>query len=717
MTLKKQICSLLALILMPILSYAYDFEVDGIYYNINPDGETVSVTYREEEESSYSGDVVIPSEVTYDGKTYSVTEIGKLAFGFCEGQISVIIPNSVTKIGNFAFLASKSMKSIIIPDSVTIIGESAFEMCNALSSLSIGNSVTEIGNRAFCHCQNLTSVVIPNSVITIGDEVFIFCRYLSSITIGNSVNTIGRMAFAACESLTSIVIPDSVTEIGFQAFVECGKLTSVTMSNSVTTLEEGIFRTCYELASFTIPNSVTKIGDYAFDNCQGLTSIIIPDSVTEIGKGAFDTCSGLKKVEISDLEAWCNISFGNNISNPLYYAHHLYLNGTEITNLIIPDTVTTIRDWSFNDCYGLNTLTIGNSVNSIGTEAFVGCTGIKLLNWNATSYPDFPNSAFAGCPISSVIIGDDVTTVPNDFFKDNTSIKNITIGEQVESFGTNALAGCTGIKSITWKPINYTGVLPFPAGITPTNFSFGNSVETIPDYLCYGYSDISSIALPPSVKKIGDMAFYGCNPTKVTCRAAVPPTISETTFSQSAYDAPLFVYESSEDEYINHEIWRNFYDTQFLPGGIVEEPVSLSVLFPDRGEVAVEVPYNKTTTVKVFPDNVDGYRLSSVTFNGEDILDSLDADYRYTTPKLTADAVISVVYVSDKGSVDQTAADSIKVSASSGMVRIMGAAPESEATVCDMSGNIVRKTAEKTFTLDKGIYILTVEGISFKFAL
>ncbi|MBS7410282.1 MAG: leucine-rich repeat domain-containing protein, partial [Muribaculaceae bacterium] len=338
-------------------------------------------------------------------------------------------------------------------------------------------------------------------------------------------------------------------------------------------------------------------------------------------------------------------------------------------------------------------------------------------NWNATSYPDFPNSAFAECPISSVIIGDEVKTVPNDFFKDNTSIKNITIGEQVESFGKNALAGCTGIKSVTWKPINYTGTPPFLEGITPTNFSFGNSVETIPDYLCYGYSDITTIALPPSVKTIGDMAFYGCYPTKVTCRAAVPPTISKTTFSESAYDASLFVYDGNEDEYRNHEIWRNFYDIRSLSGGDVEEPVSLSVLFPDRGEVAVEVPYNKTTTVKVFPNNVDGYSLCSVTFDGEDILDSLDADYRYTTPRLTADAVISVVYVSNKGSVDQTMADIIKVSASSGTVRIMGAAPQAEVTVCDMSGNIVRKTADKTFTLDKGIYILTVQGISFKFAL
>ncbi|MDD6140472.1 MAG: leucine-rich repeat domain-containing protein [Bacteroidales bacterium] len=587
MTLKKQICSLLALVLMPILSYAYDFEADGIYYNINSNSETVSVTYKGFDNDSYVGDIDIPSKVTYNSKTYTVTEIGERAF-----QRSSII-------------------SVIISNSVTKICEHAFFDCNDLISVTIPESVTMIGDFAFNDCRDLPSITIPNSVTVINVGTFSGCFKLKSVTMGNSVTEIMYNAFHICRALTDIVIPDSVKKIGLQAFI----------------------------------------------NCESLTSIVIPDSVTEID------------------------------------------------------------DYAFYACSGLNTVTIGKSVNSIGTGVFQDCNNLKLLNWNASSYPDFPNAAFAGCPISSVIIGDDVTAVPNDFFKDNTSIKNITIGEQVESFGTNALAGCTGIKSVTWKPINYTGVQPFPTGITPTNFSFGNSVETIPDFLCYGYSDISSIALPPSVKTIGDMAFYGCNPTKVTCRAAVPPTISETTFSQSAYDAPLFVYESSEDEYLNHEIWRNFYDTQFLAGGAVEEPVSLSILFPDRGEVAVEVPYNKTTTVKVFPDNVDGYRLSSVTFNGEDILDSLDADHRYTTPKLTADALISVVYVSDKGSVDQTVADSIRVSASSGTVRIMGAAPESVATVCDLSGNIVRKTAEKTFTLDKGIYILTVEGISFKFAL
>ncbi|MGN1258360.1 MAG: hypothetical protein ACI4T0_05560, partial [Candidatus Limisoma sp.] len=227
-----------------------------------------------------------------------------------------------------------------------------------------------------------------------------------------------------------------------------------------------------------------------------------------------------------------------------------------------------------------------------------------------------------------------------------------------------------------------------------------------------------SITLPTTVKAIGDMAFFGCNLTKVTSRAALPPTMLETTFSQSAYDnATLYVYANSEDYYRDDEFWQNFYNVQTLSGGTVIEPVQLSVLFPDRGKVKIAVPYNKTVTLTVLPNDIAGFGLSSATFNGVEIIDELDENYQYTTPMLTEDAVLSVVYVNVDGGVDQSLANRIKVSASYGTVRVHGAAPESEVLVYDLSGKIVRKSTEKTFTLGEGIYVLNVEGLSFKFAM
>ena len=128
----------------------------------------------------------------------------------------------------------------------------------------------------------------------------------------------------------------------------------------------------------TIPDSVTSIGDYAFYWCSGLTSVNIPDSVTSIGEWAFSGCTGLTKIDINDLTAWCSITFSNSDSNPLCYAHKMYLNDVLITDLVIPNSVTSISDYAFWDCTGLTSVTIGNSVTSIGKYAFGYCTSANV---------------------------------------------------------------------------------------------------------------------------------------------------------------------------------------------------------------------------------------------------------------------------------------------------------------------------------------------------
>ena len=165
----------------------------------------------------------------------------------------------------------------------------------------------------------------------------------------------------------------SVTTILNEAFYECTSLTSVTIGNSVTTIGYWAFLGCSGLTSVTIPNSVTILGDSAFLGCSSLTSITIPNSVISIGDGAFEGCSSLSSVQIADLSAWCNIKFGSYKANPLYYAHHLYLNDEEIKDLVIPNDVTSIGKSALCGCSGLTSITIPNSVTSIGDYAFYGC--------------------------------------------------------------------------------------------------------------------------------------------------------------------------------------------------------------------------------------------------------------------------------------------------------------------------------------------------------
>ena len=316
----------------PYSQFAETVEIDGIYYNLVTKAKQAEVTINP---NKYSGTVKIPETISYNDVTYSISSIGHYAFCGCRALTSVTIPNSVTNIGNDAFCG-----------------------CSGLIFVNIPNSVTSIGAYAFCRCRGLTSVTIPNSVISIGEFAFTACLGLTSVTIPNSVTSIGAYAFRDCSSLTSVTIPDSVISIGEFAFTACLGLTFV-----------------------NIPNSVTSIGDGAFYNCSSLTSVAIPNSVTSIGEHAFDGCTSLKKVIVPDIAAWCGIDFANDDANPLCYAKHLYSDETtEITNLIIPNSVTSIGDWAFCGCDGLTSVTIPNSVITIGDWAFHWCTGLTSVN-------------------------------------------------------------------------------------------------------------------------------------------------------------------------------------------------------------------------------------------------------------------------------------------------------------------------------------------------
>ena len=224
------------------------------------------------------------------------------------------------------------------------------------SIVTKGNTAEVIG---LAYGKNPTEINIPSTIEYEG----VICNVIS----------ICDNAFNEKDWIVSVTIPNSVKNIGYRAFYHCYELTNVTFSDGLISIGDNCFSGCKKLQELIIPSGVTGIGEQAFLSCSGLTSVFIPSSVKIIGKAAFVSCSGLNSVHIEDLASWCQISFKDLYANPLSYAQHLYINQKEITELVIPQGVTSISGGSFYSCKGLKSVTLPNSVISIGGSAFREC--------------------------------------------------------------------------------------------------------------------------------------------------------------------------------------------------------------------------------------------------------------------------------------------------------------------------------------------------------
>ena len=346
-------------------------------------------------------------------------DVEYLGYGYNKGYGEIYLSAAPTVINA---CRCDVLRTIDIPEGVTTIGTNAFNNNQAVERIGIPDSVTSIGEYAFCACYSLTNITIPNGVTSIGEGTFIDCESLESITIPDSVTSIGLGAFQRCLSLTSIVIPDSVTDFGGYMFYGCTSLESATFGNGLSVISEGTFVQCISLKNITFPEGVTEIGEGAFFDCESLTSITIPKSVTIIGDVAFQDCYNLASITIFDNVSW--IGYGafancNTQSDALMeiYVHitdveklcrepwittfiegekHLLVDNKEITELVIPESITEILPTTFYQCEFLKDVTISDSVTSIGSSAFSGCSSLASITIpeGVTSIGDY---AFGWC--------------------------------------------------------------------------------------------------------------------------------------------------------------------------------------------------------------------------------------------------------------------------------------------------------------------------------
>lgn len=536
-----------------------------------------------------------------------VTSIDSYAFFECSGLTSVVLPNSITSIGSYAFSYCSSLASINIPEGLTNIEHRTFDCCTMLASIDIPSNVVNIDSYAFSGCTSLAFVNISNEVKSIGMAAFENCSSLTSITLPDSLTSIENSTFSGCISLPSINIPDGVKSIGIDAFEGCAGMSSFTIPSSVSNMGYSVFQGCYfakgafvnnsnlnssnnwgativaeetsdgllisegysgstvvrcrpNATSVNIPNGVKVIGKDAFASCENLSSITIPPSLTS-SECKFDECGKLSAVYISDLSAWCKIYFSGTQHTPLGVAHHLYLNGQEIKDLVIPSDVTSVKNYAFYLCYGLNSITIPSSVKSIGKHAFQGCTDVTSVTFqgavssidknafqycgqlaDSTSVHISDLAAWCNCSfntsasnplylarhliingreVKDLVIPNGVSDIKEYAFYNCSSLNSLTISSGVNNIGTSAFKGCIGLNSIKVEQGNTKydsreGCNAIIETATNTlimgsnNTFIPNSVSVIGDKAFENSCDLRYIAIPEGVTSMGSSAFLGC---------------------------------------------------------------------------------------------------------------------------------------------------------------------------------------------------------------
>ena len=407
-----------------------------------------------------------------------VKSIGTYAFAGCDGLTSVTIPNSVNQMGAGAFsdcssleavyisdlsswcgiafasenanplycgknlyLNGELVQSLAVPSGVQQLGDYCFIGCG-ISQLSISDTVTAIGTGAFMNCDALVEVAVPAGVLTIGNSAFAYCDVLKSVALPATVTKIGTSTFAGCPSLETVQLREGLQQIGAYAFLDCAALQSV-----------------------QIPNTVTTIGEKAFYGCRGIGSVTVGTGVEQIGANAFSDCSAMEAVYIADLEGWCNIYFANPTANPVYNSCKLYLKGEELTELVIPETVSAVGQYAFYRCQSLTQVTIPDQVTEVGKAAFRECTGLRQLD-----------------------MGAGLKTIGEQAFYDCKGLAYLAIGQRVETISMEAFAGCSGLIHV----------------------DLGTGVDAIGYHAFYGCSNLSSVVVPAYIDRIGEGAFYSC---------------------------------------------------------------------------------------------------------------------------------------------------------------------------------------------------------------
>lgn len=510
---------IVVMLLSSFTTWAYDFEVDGLFYRLlSMDDMTVEVTYGE---SKYEGDICVPAEVQYHDAKFSVTSIGEGSFSKATTIESIVLPESIEKIGNRAFSGCSSLAKINLPNNIKIIGNEAFDGCCMIQNITLPTSLEIIGMKSFKNCNLLSEITLPASLNTIeqyafegdfnihkiiledsNEEIKIFGCYYGYYDNYNKWHSGWEPAFKDCQ-LYSVYCGRKITDMTSNsekcepAFSNQKHIVDLTIGPYVTEVENEQFKGLTNLENLSILSNLISIGDESFRDCVSLKLLELPKSVQSLGKKSFYAC---KKID----------------------------------SISIPSSVVEIKDEAFSKCIGLKSLIIedGNSSLKMGH-------GPNIKGYNNDYY-----GLFSNLPVEIIYLGRDIdwSTGSGGFnygspFSNLENLKNLTMSGCIQDV-SNMFTNCKTIECLT----------------------LGTEVKSIIDG-AFEKNDLIYVMCQSSIPPEATKSVYG-----------IPPVFSNKTYISSK----LIVPKESLSLYKSHALWKNFLNIEGY------ESSGVDTIFPDE---------------------------------------------------------------------------------------------------------------------------------------
>lgn len=548
----KRIYLLTIIFFFSLIVRAVNVEIDGIMYNINVKTGLTEVAANTSHQ--YTGDIVIPETITYEGKEYTVTAIGESAF-FQRNITSITFPNSITSVGRAAFYCCSLLDSVVLPEKVTVIGDMLFANCTSLRRVVIPEGLTLIDNSAFNSCYSLDSLIIPNSVTRIEDWAFALCKGLTYVEMSRGLTYVGRGAFGDCSALNTVIIPDlsSWSMINFGDYnsnpltttktlkINNEEIRDLVIPDDVTYIGDYAFRGCTNITSVTMGENVTKIGTSAFYGCKNCASITIGENVTSIGSWAFYGCSAM--TSLTSLPRKVPSTTSNSFDSAIKDQAILYVPSAAL------EAYSSKAPWSdFYDIVALNIPKhqLAYYVDDALYKSFTLEEGEYITPEPA---PEKEGYTFSGwseiperMPKHDVTVTGSFTLTSEQLALDGIQYTLWVKEKTAEIVGFDVTDGFTGQVSI-------------PSTVTKDGTSF--DVTRIGDSAFSKCENLTSVTIPESISFIGESAFSGCMLENIFVKNTATH-LNERSFSPASYNhTMLYIPKDSWSDAVYHgDFWR-----------------------------------------------------------------------------------------------------------------------------------------------------------------